>query len=144
MSDLTTNYLGLTLRSPVVASSSPLVDSVEGIARLEDHGIAAVVLPSLFEEQLELESASVDHDLARGAESFAESLSFFPNMGTYNLGPDRYLELIREAKESTGIPIIASLNGVTAGGWTEYARLMEQAGADAIELNIYTIATDPN
>ncbi|HVI62474.1 MAG TPA: dihydroorotate dehydrogenase-like protein [Bradyrhizobium sp.] len=143
MTDLTTRYLGLTLRSPLVASSSPLADSVENIVRLEDHGIAAVVLPSLFEEQLELESRSVDHDLARGSESFAEALSFFPDMQTYNLGPDRYLELIRRAKERVDIPVIASLNGVTPGGWTQYARLMEEAGADAVELNIYAIATDP-
>jgi dihydroorotate dehydrogenase (fumarate) len=143
MTDLTTKYLGLTLRSPVVASSSPLCDSVENIVKLEDHGIAAVVLPSLFEEQLELESASVDLDLARGAESFAEALSFFPDLRTYNLGPDQYLELIRRAKERVDIPVIASLNGVTAGGWTEYAKLMQDAGADAVELNIYAITTDP-
>jgi dihydroorotate dehydrogenase (fumarate) len=143
MTDLTTKYLGLTLRSPLVASSSPLCDSIDNIVRLEDHGLAAVVLPSLFEEQLELESASVDDDLARGCESFAEALSFFPDMHTYNLGPDHYLELIRRSKERVDIPVIASLNGVTAGGWTQYARLMEEAGADAIELNIYAIATDP-
>src|SRR6516165_5225043 len=143
MTDLRTKYLGLSLRSPLVASSSPLCDSVENIVRLEDHGVAAVVLPSLFEEQLELENASVDHDVARGSESFAETLSFFPDMRTYNLGPDRYLDLIRRSKERVEIPVIASLNGVTAGGWTQYAQLMEQAGADAIELNIYAIATDP-
>ncbi|HXW23276.1 MAG TPA: dihydroorotate dehydrogenase-like protein [Xanthobacteraceae bacterium] len=143
MSDLTTRYLGLTLRSPLAASSSPLCDSADNIARLEDHGIAAVVLPSLFEEQLELESASVDDDLARGAESFAEALSYFPEMRTYNLGPDRYLELIRGAKERVAIPVIASLNGVSAGGWIRYARLMQEAGADAVELNLYAIATDP-
>jgi dihydroorotate dehydrogenase (fumarate) len=143
MTDLRTKYLGLSLRSPLVASSSPLCDSVENIVRLEDHGVAAVVLPSLFEEQLELENASVDHDLARGSESFAEALSFFPDMRTYNLGPDRYLDLIRRSKERVEIPVIASLNGVTAGGWTQYARLMQEAGADAIELNIYAIATDP-
>jgi dihydroorotate dehydrogenase (fumarate) len=143
MTDLTTKYLGLTLRSPLAASSSPLADSLESIVKLEDHGIAAVVLPSLFEEQLELESASVDHDLVRGSDSFPEALSFFPDMQTYNLGPDRYLELIRRAKERVQIPIIASLNGVTTGGWTDYAGLMEQAGADAVELNIYAIATDP-
>ena len=143
MIDLTTKYLGLSLRSPLAASSSPLCDSADNIASLEDHGIAAVVLPSLFEEQLELEGASVDHDLARGSDSFAEALSFFPNMQTYNLGPDRYLELIRRAKERVDIPVIASLNGVTAGGWTQYARLMQDAGADAIELNLYAITTDP-
>jgi dihydroorotate dehydrogenase (fumarate) len=143
MSDLTTRYLGLTLTSPLVASSSPLGDSVESIVRLEDHGIAAVVLPSLFEEQIELESMSVDDDLARGADSFAESLSFFPDLKDYNIGPDRYLELIRGAKARVEIPVIASLNGVSGGGWIRYARLMEEAGADAIELNLYEIATDP-
>jgi dihydroorotate dehydrogenase (fumarate) len=143
MSDLRTTYLGLTLKSPLLASSSPLCESADNIARLEDHGIAAVVLPSLFEEQLELESASVDDDLARGAESFAESLTFFPNLRTYNLGPDRYLDLIRRAKERVDIPVIASLNGVSTGGWIRHARLMQDAGADAIELNLYSIATDP-
>jgi dihydroorotate dehydrogenase (fumarate) len=143
MTNLTTKYLGLTLRSPLAASSCPLLDSVENIVKLEDHGIGAVVLPSLFEEQLELESASVDHDLARGSQSFAEALTYFPDLNTYNLGPDRYLELIRRAKERVDIPVIASLNGVTTGGWTEYARLMEEAGAAALELNIYDIATDP-
>jgi dihydroorotate dehydrogenase (fumarate) len=143
MSDLSTSYLGLKLRAPLVASSSPLCDSAENIARLEDHGIAAVVLPSLFEEQLELESASVDDDLARGADSFPEALSYFPDLRTYNLGPDRYLELIRQAKQRVEIPVIASLNGVSTGGWIQYAQLFEDAGADAVELNIYTIATDP-
>lgn len=143
MTDLSTKYLGLTLRSPLAASSSPLCDSVENIVRLEDHGIAAVVLPSLFEEQLELESASIDQDLMRGSESFAEALNYFPDLRTYNLGPDRYLELIRRTRERVDIPVIASLNGVTAGGWTEYARLLEDAGATAVELNIYSIAADP-
>jgi dihydroorotate dehydrogenase (fumarate) len=143
MSDLTTRYLGLTLKSPLVASSSPLCDSVDNIARLEDQGIGAVVLPSLFEEQLDLDSARVDDDLARGADSFAESLTFFPDPPTYNIGPDRYLGLIRRAKERVDIPVIASLNGVSMGGWIRYARMMEEAGADAIELNIYNIATDP-
>jgi dihydroorotate dehydrogenase (fumarate) len=143
MSDLSTNYLGLQLKSPLVASASPLCDSVDNIKRLEDHGLAAVVLPSLFEEQLELESLTVDADLVRGAESFLESASYFPDLQTYNLGPDGYLELIRHAKESVRIPIIASLNGISDGGWLQYARLMEEAGADAIELNIYSIVTDP-
>jgi dihydroorotate dehydrogenase (fumarate) len=143
MSDLSTKYLGMNLKSPLLASASPLCESVDNIKRLEDHHLAAVVLPSLFEEQLELESLSVDSDLARGAESFPESSNFFPDLQTYNLGPDGYLELIRHAKESVNIPIIASLNGVSKGGWLQYARLMEQAGADAIELNIYAIATDP-
>jgi dihydroorotate dehydrogenase (fumarate) len=143
MSDLATKYLGLNLKSPLVASAAPLCESVDNVKRLEDNSLAAVVLPSLFEEQLELESLSVDSDLARGTESFPESANFFPDLQTYNLGPDGYLELIRQAKESVDIPVIASLNGVSSGGWLQYARLMEEAGADAIELNIYSIATDP-
>jgi dihydroorotate dehydrogenase (fumarate) len=144
MIDITTSYLGLSLRSPIVASASPLCDSVDKIRRLEDVGVAAAVLPSLFEEQLDRESLSLDADLSRGAESFPESLNYFPDLQTYNLGPDGYLDLIRRAKNSVSIPVIASLNGVSPGGWLRYAALMEQAGADAIELNIYSIATDPN
>ena len=143
MSDLSTKYLGLNLKSPLLASASPLCESVDNIKRLEDHHLAGVVLPSLFEEQLELESLSLDSDLSRGAESFPESANFFPDLQTYNLGPDGYLELIRHAKESVNIPVIASLNGVSSGGWLQYAHLMEEAGADAIELNIYSIPTDP-
>src|ERR1035438_9343809 len=143
MIDLTTTYMGLLLRSPIVASASPLCDSLENIRRFEDNGVAAVVLPSLFEEQLEMESEAVHSDLSRGAESFPESLNYFPSLRNYNLGPDAYLELIRKARASVSIPIIASLNGVSAGGWTHHAKLMEQAGASAIELNIYDIATDP-
>ena len=144
MSDLRTKYLGLLLKTPLLASASPLCESVDNIRRLEDQQIGAVVLPSLFEEQLELESLTVDYDLTRGADSFPESGNFFPDLRTYNLGPDGYLELIRHAKESVDIPIIASLNGVSDGGWLQYAKLMEEAGADAIELNIYSIFTDPN
>jgi len=143
MSNLSTKYLGLELKSPLLASASPLCESVDNIKQLEDQNLAAVVLPSLFEEQLELESLSVDSDLTRGADSFPESANFFPDLQTYNLGPDGYLELIRHAKESVDIPIIASLNGVSNGGWLQYGQLMEEAGADAIELNIYSIATDP-
>jgi dihydroorotate dehydrogenase (fumarate) len=143
MIDLTTKYLGLTLKNPLVASASPLCDSMDRIRRLEDRGIGAVVLPSLFEEQLTLESETLDADLFRGSESFAESLNYFPDLTTYNLGPDGYLELIRTAKASVSIPIIGSLNGTSAGGWLRYAREMEQAGADAIELNLYSIVTDP-
>lgn len=143
MSDLSTKYLGLNLKSPLVASASPLCESLDNIKRLEDHNLAAVVLPSLFEEQLNLESMAVDADLSRGSESFPESANFFPDLQTYNLGPDGYLELIRHAKESVRIPVIASLNGCSKGGWLQYSRLMEEAGADAIELNIYSIATDP-
>ncbi len=141
--DLSTRYLGLPLKSPLVVSSNPLCDSLDNIRRFEDNGVGAVVLPSLFEEQLALESRTVDSNLWRGTESFPESLSYFPDSGDYNLGPDSYLELIRRAKESVSIPVIASLNGVSAGGWTHYGRLMAEAGADAIELNIYVVATDP-
>ena len=143
MIDITTTYLGLSLKSPIVASASPLCESVANIRRLEDCGVAAVVLPSLFEEQLDLESLAINADLSRGSESFPESLNYFPDLNTYNLGPEGYLELIRQAKKSVSIPVIASLNGVSLGGWTRYARLIEQAGADAIELNIYAIVTDP-
>src|SRR5450756_463064 len=113
MIDLSTRFLGLDLKNPIVASASPLCDSLDKMRSLEDHGIAAVVLPSLFEEQLILESESVDADLSRGAETFAESLSYFPDLKNYNLGPDGYLELIRKAKACVSIPVIASLNGVT-------------------------------
>lgn len=142
MIDITTNYLGLPLRSPIVASASPLSDSLENIQRMEGSGIAAVILPSLFEEQLDLESAAVNSDLTRGAESFPESLSYLPDLHDYNLGPESYFELIRKARASVAIPVIASLNGISPGGWTRYARLMEQAGASAIELNIYDVPTD--
>jgi dihydroorotate dehydrogenase (fumarate) len=144
MIDLSTTYMGMELKNPVVASASPMCDSVDKIRSLEDHGIAAVVLPSLFEEQLILDSESVDADLSRGAEAFPESSSFLPELADYNLGPDGYLELIRKAKSAVSIPVIASLNGVTPGGWVRYAREMEQAGADAIELNIYSLVTDPS
>ena len=143
MSDLSTKYLGLNLKCPLLASASPLCESVDNIKLLEDQGLGAVVLPSLFEEQLRLESLSLDSDLERGSDSFPEAANFFPDLQTYNLGPDGYLELIRQAKESVNIPIIGSINGVSDGGWLQYARLMEEAGADAIELNIYAIATDP-
>jgi len=143
MIDLATRYLNLTLKNPLVASASPLCESLDNIRRLEDHGIAAVVLPSLFEEQLNLESEALYADLSRGAQSFAESLNYFPKLNTYNLGPDGYLELIRKAKASVSVPVIGSLNGVSQGGWIRYAREMEQAGADAIELNVYSIVTDP-
>jgi dihydroorotate dehydrogenase (fumarate) len=143
MIDLSTHYLGFKLKNPLVASASPLCEPLDNLKRLEDHGIAAVVLPSLFEEQLKIEGESLDLDLSRGAEGFAEALSFFPEMRGYNLGIDGYLELIRKAKSSLSVPVIASLNGYTNGGWIGYAREMEQAGADAIELNIYALATDP-
>jgi dihydroorotate dehydrogenase (fumarate) len=141
--DLTTKYLGLILKNPIVASASPICESLDNIRRLEDHRIGAVVLPSLFEEQLQLESQSLDSDLSRGTNEFPESISFLPDLRDYNLGPDGYLDLIRKAKASVSVPIIGSLNGSSEGGWIRYAREIEQAGADAIELNIYSLVTDP-
>src|SRR2546425_5737058 len=143
MPDLTTTYLGLSLKNPIVSSASPLAHDLDGIRRLEDAGAAAIVLPSLFEEQINEESRQIDHFLSYGTESFAEALNYFPEMESYNTGPEGYLNLISQAKEAVNIPIIASLNGISRGGWTQYARLMEQAGADALELNIYYIPTDP-
>jgi dihydroorotate dehydrogenase (fumarate) len=143
MIDISTRYLGLTLKSPIVASASPLCESVDNLRRMEDAGIAAVVLPSLFEEQLQLDSQALDSDLSRGDESFAESLNYFPSLQTYNLGPEGYLELIRRSKKALAIPVIASLNGVSEGGWVRHAGLMQEAGADAIELNLYGLVTDP-
>jgi dihydroorotate dehydrogenase (fumarate) len=139
---LTTNYLGMVLKNPIVASSSPLSHNVDSIRRLEDAGAAAVVMYSLFEEQITFDSLYVDYYLTSGSDSFAESLSYFPEMQSYNVGPDEYMNLIRRAKEAVEIPIIGSLNGVSAGGWTDYASLMEEAGADAIELNVYYIPTN--
>jgi dihydroorotate dehydrogenase (fumarate) len=139
--DLKTKYLGLTLRNPIVASSSPLSHSVDGIKRLEDAGAAAVVMYSLFEEQITGESNCLDYYLSHGTDSFPESLSYFPEMASYNVGPDDYLNLIHKAKESAQIPIIGSLNGISTGGWIDYARQIEQAGADALELNVYYIPT---
>jgi dihydroorotate dehydrogenase (fumarate) len=140
--DLTTQYLGLTLRSPLVPSASPLSDEVGKIRQLEDAGAAAIVLQSLFEEQLALEQWELEHHLTQGDNIYAESLSFFPDMAEFNLGPDTYLEHIRKAKEAVDIPIIGSLNGTSLGGWTKFAKQIEQAGADALELNIYYIPTD--
>ena len=140
--NLTTKYLGLTLKNPIVASSSPLSHNVDSIRRLEDAGASAVVMYSLFEEQINADSFNLDYYLSNGINSYAESLSYFPEMENYNVSPDEYMNLIRRAKEAVDIPIIGSLNGVSTGGWTEYAMLMEQAGADALELNVYYIPTD--
>jgi dihydroorotate dehydrogenase (fumarate) len=144
MIDLSTRYLGLSLSSPLVASASPLCEELASIRRMEDAGASAVVLPSLFEEQITLESHHLDHHLSHGTESYAESLSYFPDMVAYNLGPDAYLEHLRRAKAAVGIPVIGSLNGVSTGGWIEHARKIEAAGADALELNIYYVPTDPD
>jgi dihydroorotate dehydrogenase (fumarate) len=142
MIDLTTGYLGLKLRTPLVASSSPLCKDIANILRLEDAGASAIVLHSLFEEQITTESGVLDRYLSEGTESFGEALSYFPEMTSYNLGPDPYLNHLRKAKESCDVPVIASLNGVSTGGWIRYAQLMEQAGADALELNVYFLPTD--
>ncbi|MCC6177579.1 MAG: dihydroorotate dehydrogenase-like protein [Chloroflexi bacterium] len=141
--DLTTSYLGLNLRHPIVPSASPLSASLDGIRRLEDAGAAAVVLPSLFEEQIDVESHTLDHYLGYAADSFAEARNYFPEASAYRVGPDQYLETIAHACRATDIPIVASLNGVSTGGWVEYARLMQEAGAHALELNVYYIPTDP-
>ena len=141
--DLSTTYLGMKLRTPLVPSASPLSEELDGIRRMEDAGAAAVVLYSLFEEQLLLDRLELDHHLTEGTESFAEAITFIPEPEEFHLGPEGYLEHIRRAKEATKIPIIASLNGVSSGGWIDYARLIEQAGADALELNIYYIPTAP-
>ncbi|MDX2229308.1 MAG: dihydroorotate dehydrogenase-like protein [Leptolyngbyaceae cyanobacterium bins.349] len=143
--DLTTTYLGLTLRSPLVPSAAaPLSEDIDNLRRMEDAGAGAVVLHSLFEEQLLREKFELHHHLTYGTESFAEALTYFPEPEAFHVGPELYLEHIRQAKESVSIPIIASLNGYTTGGWVEYAQLMQQAGADAIELNVYYVPTDMN
>lgn len=140
--DLTTTYMGLALKNPIAASSSPLSYNVENIRRLEDAGAAAVVMYSLFEEQITLESHQLDHYLSYGTDSFGEALSYFPEMESYNTGPEKYLNLISQAKEAVNIPIIGSLNGVSTGGWIEYAKKIQEAGADALELNVYYIPTN--
>jgi dihydroorotate dehydrogenase (fumarate) len=142
--DLSTTYMGLSLRNPLVASSSPLSHKVDTICKLEEAGIGAVVMYSLFEEQVVLESQQLDYFLTHGTESYAEALSYFPDLGEYNVGPEEYLNLIRKAKQQSGIPIIGSLNGLSTGGWVRYAKLIEEAGADALELNIYYLPTDPD
>lgn len=144
MIDLSTQYLGLRLRTPLVPSASPLSQEISSLRRLEDSGASAVVLYSLFEEQLRQESLELDHHLSAGTESFAESLTYFPQASEFRLGPEGYLEHIRKAKEALNIPVIASLNGATVGGWAKYARLIQEAGADALECNIYYIPTNPD
>jgi dihydroorotate dehydrogenase (fumarate) len=142
MIDFSTQYLGLKLSGPIVVSSTPLSESLDNIRRMEDAGASAIVLTSLFEEQLELESRALDEDLSRGTESFAESLDYLPDLDDYRMTHEVYLEYLRKAKEAVKIPVLASLNGATTGGWVRYAKDMEQAGADAIELNTYALATD--
>jgi len=143
MTNLSTTYLGLNLKNPLVASASPLSKKVDQARKLEEAGISAIVMYSLFEEQIIHESLELDHYLTRGSNANAESLSYFPESETFNLGPDKYLDLVSSLKKSLSIPVIGSLNGVSRGGWTRYARLIQDAGADALELNLYYVPTDP-
>lgn len=140
--DISTTYLGMKLKNPIIPSASPLSRSLDSMKKLEDAGAAAIVMYSLFEEEIIHESAELNHYLTYGIESYPEALSYFPDSSEYNLEPDQYLDLLRKAKESLSIPVIPSLNGITPGGWTKYAKLFEEAGADAIELNVYYIPTD--
>jgi dihydroorotate dehydrogenase (fumarate) len=141
MPDLSTSYLGLPLCNPLVASASPLSKKLDTVKRLEEVGAAAIVVYSLFEEEITHESLELDHYLEFGTHTYAESLSYFPDFPEFQIGPERYLEHLHRLKESVSIPIIGSLNGVTTGGWVEYASKIEQAGADALELNIYYLPT---
>ena len=142
--DLTTRYLGLTLKSPIVASASPLTGKLDNIRQLEDLGAGAVVLPSLFEEQIQQEQQLIDRLETTGADSYAEALTYFPAPESYGIGPAVYLETLHQASRAVHIPVVASLNGITNQGWIEYAHQMEEAGASAIELNIYFISAAPN
>jgi hypothetical protein len=143
MTDLATRYLGLDLRSPLVASASPLSATADGVRRLADSGVGAVVLPSLFEEQLRQQAAGDAALASAGTDSFAESLSYFPAAASADGGPGRYLSLLKRAADAVDIPVIASLNGATTGGWTDYASALQDVGAAAIELNIYYLPGDP-
>ncbi len=140
--DLSTNYLGLKLRTPLVVSASPLSENLDDIKRMEDAGASAVVLYSVFEEQLRQDRLELHQRLEQGTHSTPEAMTYFPEPGEFRLGPEEYLRHIWRAKEATKIPIIASLNCSSVGGWTEYARQIQRAGADALELNIYHIPTD--
>ena len=142
--DLSTTYMGLELKNPIVPSASPLSRDLGSIKAMEDAGASAIVMYSLFEEQIIHEQRELEYLLTQGAESYQEAMSYFPEVHEFNAGPEQYLELIRKAREATDIPIIGSLNGVSEGGWLDYATLIEQAGASALELNIYYVATDPN
>jgi dihydroorotate dehydrogenase (fumarate) len=144
MADLTTSYLGLKLKNPIVAAASPFSKKVENAKRLEDAGIGALVVYSLFEEQIIHESRELDHFLTRGAGAFAEANEFFPDMEVFHLEPDRYVDHIAKLKSAVKVPVIGSLNGVSPGGWTKYAKKIQDAGADALELNLYYLSADEN
>jgi dihydroorotate dehydrogenase (fumarate) len=141
--DLRTSYLGLELRSPLVASPSPLTGELDGLRRLEAAGVGAVVLPSLFEEQLTHDQLELDRLLETTSDHTGEALSYFPDLADYNTGPWSYLDHLEQAKRALSVPVIASLNGITPGGWVGHAKRMRDAGADGIELNLYTVATEP-
>lgn len=142
MVDLTTTYLGMKLKNPLVASASPLSEKVETVKKLEESGVAAVVMYSLFEEQIIHESLELDHFLAQGSYSSSEAVSYLPEAGRYFLTPDVYVDTLQKLKQAVKIPIIGSLNGVSSGGWIKYAKKIEDAGADAVELNLYYLPTD--
>ena len=142
--DTRTTYLGIELKHPIVPSASPLSRSIDTIRRLEDNGAAALVMHSLFEEQITLESEQLDHYLSYFTDAFAEALSWYPEQQDYRVGPEEYLDNVRRAKEAVDIPIIGSLNGISTGGWIDYAEEIEQAGADALELNVYYIPGQPD
>ena len=144
MTDLSTTYLGLNLKNPLVASASPLSKKIDKAMKLEEAGISAIVMYSLFEEQIIHESLELDHFLNRGTESFAEAVSYLPDGGLYGISPEKYLNHVAGLKKALNIPVIGSLNGVSQGGWTSYARKIEEAGADALELNMYYVAADPD
>jgi len=144
MPDLTTTYLGFHLKNPLVASASPLSKKLETVRRIEDAGASALVMYSLFEEQITHDSLELDNYLERGTHSYAEAMNYFPDIGNYNLGPEPYLEHLHKIKQEVSIPVIGSLNGISSGGWVDYAHKIEQAGADALELNIYYLPTDPD
>lgn len=143
MTDLTTTYLGLSLKNPLIASASPLSRKVNDAQKLEEAGVSAIVMYSLFEEQIIHESLELDHYLTRGTNSFAEAQTYLPEIDTYNMGPDKYLDHLAAIKAAVKIPVIGSLNGVSKGGWVRYARHMQDAGADALELNMYYLSADP-
>jgi dihydroorotate dehydrogenase (fumarate) len=142
--ELKTKYMGLELKNPIVPSASPLTWSLDNVKTMEDNGASAIVVHSLFEEQISHESGELDHYLSYGTESFAEATSYFPEQDEYKVGPVEYLDLIADIKKAVGVPVIGSLNGVSNGGWVKYAKNMQDAGADAIELNVYYVPTNPN
>lgn len=143
MVDLSTTYLGLNLKNPLVASASPLSKRVSSIKHLEEAGVSAVVMYSLFEEQIIHESLELDHYLSRGSHTFAEAMTYLPDIGNYSIGPEVYVDNLNRLKQAVNIPVIGSLNGVSTGGWIRFAKMIEEAGADALELNIYYIPLDP-